>query len=365
LNVAIVHDYLTQRGGAERVVLAMLRAFPDAPVYTSMYHPDGTFPAFRDADVRVTALDRVRPLRRHHRLALPLLAATFSRLRVSADVAICSSSGWAHATSVEGKKVVYCHTPARWLYQRTTYLSARDYAARIGLALLRPYLVRWDRRAAATSDRYLANSSVVRDRIRAAYGIDADVVPPPPALGPDGVQRPVDGLEPGFYLCVSRLLAYKNVGAVAAAFADGAPGKLVIVGTGPEGAKLRAGAGNSVSLVGSVGDEQLRWLYSSCAGIVAASYEDYGLTPLEAAAFGKPAAVLRWGGFQDTVVDGTTGLFFDRPEPREIAAAVHALAARSWNAHEIAAHADHFSEKTFVERLRGIVEESVHGEDVA
>ncbi len=361
MKVAIVHDYLTQRGGAERVVLSMLRAFPDAPLYTSMYEADATFPAFRDADVRVTALDQVGPLRRHHRLALPLLATTFSRLRISADVVLCSSSGWAHATSVEGKKVVYCHTPARWLYQGTTYLSARAHVARIALALLRPYLVRWDRRAAATSDRYLTNSIVVRDRICAAYGIDADVVPPPPALGPDGPRRPVDGIEPGFYLCVSRLLPYKNVDAVAAAFADGAPRKLVIVGTGPEEARLRGRAGNRSSLVGSVADDELRWLYASCAGVVAASYEDYGLTPLEAAAFGKPAAVLRWGGFRDTVVEGETGVFFDRPEPSEIRAAVEELAARSWNRDEIAAHADLFSEETFVERLRSIVEEAVNG----
>jgi glycosyltransferase involved in cell wall biosynthesis len=361
LNVAVVHDYLTQRGGAERVVLSILRAFPDAPIYTSMYEADGTFPAFRGADVRVTALDRVGPLRRHHRLALPLLAATFSRLHISADVVICSSSGWAHATAVEGKKVVYCHTPARWLYQGKTYLSARDGVARAALAVLRPYLVRWDRRAAVTSDRYLANSTVVRDRIRAAYGIDADVVPPPPALGPDGSQRPVDGLEPGFYLCVSRLLPYKNVDAVAAAFADGASRKLVIVGTGPEGAQLRRRAGNSISLVGSVADDELRWLYSSCAGVVAASYEDYGLTPLEAAAFGKPAAVLRWGGFRDTVIEGETGVFFDRPEASEIRTAVDELATRSWDPHQITAHADRFSEESFVARLRTIVEEAVNG----
>jgi glycosyltransferase involved in cell wall biosynthesis len=361
LNVAVVHDYLTQRGGAERVVLSMLRAFPDAPLYTSMYEADDTFPAFRDADVRVTALDRVGPLRRHHRLALPLLAATFSRLQISADVVLCSSSGWAHATAVEGKKVVYCHTPARWLYQGSTYLSARDHVARIAVAVLRPYLVRWDRRAAATSDRYLANSTVVRDRIHTAYGIDADVVPPPPALGPDGPQRPVDGLEPGFYLCVSRLLPYKNVGAVAAAFADGAPRKLVIVGAGPEEARLRRHAGNTISLIGSVADDELRWLYASCAGVVAASYEDYGLTPLEAAAFGKPAAVLRWGGFRDTVVEGKTGVFFDRPDAGEIRTAVDGLATLSWDPHQITAHADLFSEQSFVARLRTIVEEAVNG----
>jgi len=107
MRVAISHDYLTQRGGAERVVLSMLRAFPRAPLYTSLYDAEGTFPEFRGADVHVTGLDRITPLRRHHRLALPLLPATFSRLRVSADVVLCSSSGWAHATRVDGKKIVY------------------------------------------------------------------------------------------------------------------------------------------------------------------------------------------------------------------------------------------------------------------
>lgn len=357
MKVAIVHDYLTQRGGAERVVLSMLRAFPDAPLYTSMYEPDQTFPAFKDADVRVTGLDRIAPLRKHHRLALPLLAATFSRLEVSASVALCSSSGWAHATRVLGKKVVYCHTPARWLYQSGSYLSGRQHAAKAGLALLRPYLVRWDRRAAATSDRYVANSTVVRARIREAYGIAADVVPPPPAVDPRGARRSIDGIEPGFLLCVSRLLSYKNVDAVVRAFSDGSDERVVIVGSGPEEVRLHALAGPQVRMVGSVTDEQLCWLYAACAGVVAASYEDYGLTPLEGATFGKPAAVLRWGGFQDTVDENKTGIFFDRPEPEPIALAVRELRARHWDANHIAAHARGFSEQVFIDRLREIVDE--------
>src|ERR671923_1711210 len=116
-GVAIVHDYLTQRGGAERVVLSMLKAFPGAPVYTSLYYPEGTFEEFREIEIRRSFLDRAVPLRRRHRLALPLLASAFSRMRVDAEVAVCSSSGWAHGARVRGRKVVYCHTPARWLYQ--------------------------------------------------------------------------------------------------------------------------------------------------------------------------------------------------------------------------------------------------------
>src|SRR5436189_353008 len=117
MRIALVHDYLTQRGGAERVVLSLTRAFPDAPLYTSLYDPAGTFREFADVDVRPLALNAIATLRQRHRLALPLLAAAFSRLEVPADVVVCSSSGWAHGAQVEGRKVVYCHTPARWLYQ--------------------------------------------------------------------------------------------------------------------------------------------------------------------------------------------------------------------------------------------------------
>src|SRR5579862_2623768 len=109
MKVALVHDYLTQRGGAERVVLSLTRAFPGTPVYTSLYDPDGTFPEFSEVDVRTLPINRVGLLRSHHRLALPLLAPSFSQLKVKADVVICSSSGWAHGTKVEGAKIVYCY----------------------------------------------------------------------------------------------------------------------------------------------------------------------------------------------------------------------------------------------------------------
>ncbi len=114
MRVAIAHDYLTQRGGAERVVAAMHRAFPAAPIYTSVFRPSGTFHDFDDVDVRTTWLDRMGPFREHHRTAFPFLAPTFSSLRIDADVVLCSSSGWAHGVRTTGAKVVYCHNPADW-----------------------------------------------------------------------------------------------------------------------------------------------------------------------------------------------------------------------------------------------------------
>jgi len=350
----IVHDYLTQRGGAERVVLAMVDTFPGAPVYTSLYEPSATYPEFAAVDVRATWLSRVPALRRHHRLAFPLLAPVMGRFTIDADVAICSSSGWAHGARVTGRRIVYCHAPARWLYQGRRYAGGgRARAAVVGL--LGPPLRRWDARAAARADRYLVNSSVVAASVRKHYGIDAEVLPPPVMVDVGAATRAVAGVEAGAWLCVSRLLAYKNVDSIVAAFARLPTERLVVVGQGPDAARVRAGAPPNVQFVGTVSDEELRWLYVNTRGTVAAAYEDFGLTPLEAAAFGRPSAVLAAGGYLDTVIDGETGIRFGAAEPAAIATAVTRMATESWDGDRIRAQADRFSLARFATRLREVV----------
>jgi glycosyltransferase involved in cell wall biosynthesis len=356
LTVAIVHDYLTQRGGAERVVLALANAFPSAPVYASLYDPSGTFPEFDGRDIRTLWMNRIPPMRSRHRLAFPLLAQAFSSLEVDADVVVCSSSGWAHGARTAGRKIVYCHSPAKWLHRADDYLGGGSrYVTRSALTAARPLLLRWDRRAAVTADVYLANSSFVAAQIRDAYGIDAEVVHPPVGLDAAGARDAVSGVESGFLLTVSRLLPYKNVAATTAAFRELPSERLVVVGEGEQAESLRTEAPTNVTFLGTVSDAQLRWLYAECRGLVSASREDLGLTPLEAASFGKPAAVLRWGGFLDTVVEGETGVFFDQPTSAEIAAAVRSLAAREWDGSGIKVHSMRFSERVFAERLRQIV----------
>jgi len=355
--LALVHDYLTQQGGAERVVLALATAYPDALLYTSLYDPQGTYPGFADHQIRTLPLDRVGILRAHHRLALPVLAPAFSRLHVEAEVALCSSSGWAHGARVSGRKIVYCHTPARWLYQPDRYLAGSSRRSAAVLAALSPALRRWDRRAAASADRYLVNSNAVRTRVADLYGIDAEVVPPPVDIETDGPRQAPADLEPGFLLCVSRLLAYKNVAAVTEAFSHLPDLRLVVVGTGPEAERIAATAPDNVTLLGRVDDAGLRWLYASCLGLVAASHEDFGLTPVEAAAFGRPTAALRWGGFLDTTEEGTTGVFFDQPTPTAIATAVARLAAETWDAGAMTAHARRFSSGRFLARIQEVIAE--------
>jgi glycosyltransferase involved in cell wall biosynthesis len=355
-RVAIVHDYLTQRGGAERAVLSLCRAFPGAPLYTSLYDEASTFPDFRAYDVRTLWLDRLRPLRRHHRLALPLLPVAFGTTRVEADVVICSSSGWAHGVRAEGRTIVYCYSPAKWLYRRDDYLGARPRrAVRLGLRALDPLLRRFDREAAARADRYLVISTYIARQVREVYGIEADVVFPPGGLDVAGPSQPVAGIDPGYLLTVSRLLPYKNVSQIVDAFRTMPDRRLVVVGEGPERPRIAADAPANVRLVTRVNDAQLRWLYANAAGLVAASREDYGLTPVEAAAFGKPSAALGWGGFLDTVSPGRTGVFFDSPEPASIAAAIEQLAARRWDADTIRLHASEFSDARFIERIQAVV----------
>ncbi|MGI8684394.1 MAG: glycosyltransferase [Acidimicrobiales bacterium] len=356
MRVAIAHDYLTQRGGAERVLLSMLGAFPDAPLHTSLYRPTGTFPAFASADVRTLPIDRFGLLRRHHRLAFPFLASSFSSQTVDADVVLCSSSGWAHGIRTTGRKVVYCYSPARWLYYGDTYLGGgRKLLAGPALAAARAGLVRWDRRNAASAGCYLTSSTVVRDRIQDTYGIEAEVLPPPHSLDTSLPQRAVPTVEPGFFLIVARLLAYKNVGTVVSAFDALADQRLVVVGTGPEIARLRRLAGPNVTFAGQVHDDELRWLYANCTAVISAGYEDYGLTPIEAAAFGRPAVVLAAGGFLDTVVEGETGVFFEEPCPAAVAGAVREVLATSWSEAAVKAHAGHFGEAAFRRRLRQVV----------
>ncbi len=356
MNVSIAHDYLTQRGGAERVVLALCRAFPDATVYTALYDRDGTYPEFREQRISTLWLDRLAPLRRRHRLALPLLPAAWISSCVHADLVICSSSGWAHGVRTTGRKLVYCHSPAKWLYRPDDYLGDHPTAStRAALAASLPMLRRFDRWAASSADRYLANSTYTAEEVKRAYGIAAAVVPPPAGLLPAGAAEPPPGIEPGFLLTVARLLPYKNVTEVVEAF-RAHDGRLIVVGEGPLRSQLSEGAPPNVRFLGEVDDAQLRWLYANCAGLIAASREDFGLTPIEAASFGKPVAALRWGGFLDTVVPGATGVFFDTATPEGIAAAVSELASRSWDPRAIRAHAETFSETHFIEEIQRTVQ---------
>ncbi len=356
LDVALVHDYLNQRGGAERVLLEMSDMWPSAPVYTSLYRPQSTFPEFRQRDIRTTFLDRL-PVDRGFRNLFPLYPAAFASLgEIQADVVIAQSTGWAHMARARpgALQVVYCHTPARWLY-RAEHLGAGRGSVRGSLvAAGAPMLRVLDRRAARRAGLYLANSENIRARVRAAYGIDAKVLYPPVDTTrfhptPRGERL----------LVVSRLLPYKHV-EVAIRVANHMGIGLDVVGDGPQMGELCALAGPSVTLHGAVEDDVVVELMQSCRAVLALAEEDFGLVPVEAQAAGKPVIAFAAGGACETIEPGVSGVLVRSRAPEELAAAVLACDRLDSSPVEMARRADRFSVASFRRALGALLAEHLH-----
>ena len=354
-SVAIVHDYLNQPGGAERVVLAMSNIWPGAPIYTSLYRVDSTFPGFGGAEVRTSPLD-LMPVDRGFRNLFPLYPAAFWAFgTLDHDVVISSSSGWAHSvhTAPHTFHAVYCHNPARWLYGADHIGGARRRALAPFVGALRS----WDRIAARRAHLYIANSREVANRIRTEYGVEAPVVYPP---------VDTDRFRPGprgeRLLVVSRLLPYKRIDLIVDVATRAGLG-LDVVGTGPAYEGLRAIAGPTVTFHGHLPDGEVTELMESCRAFCLPGKEDFGITPVEANAAGKPVVAFAAGGALETVEEGRTGAFFTRHDPAAVLDAIRRADAIGAAPEVIAAAARRFSRHAFEVRLRDLIESAAaaHG----
>jgi glycosyltransferase involved in cell wall biosynthesis len=354
-RVAVVHDFIFQRGGSERVTLAMMKALEGARLIAGSYEPNSSFPEFENYPVETTWINRVGVFRNDPRKALPFLAPTYSNFRVDdVDLVVCSSAGWSHGIRTDAPKIVYCHNPPRWLHQRDDYFAGTSSTFRRVSKLATTGLTRWDRRRAHTATAYLANSTVVRDRIRSAYGIDAEVLPPPAGITPFGPCESIPGIEPGFLLNVARARGYKNSAAVAEAVSSMPNERLVVVGTLPAGVD-RSIIGARLVELETVSDAQLRWLYSSASALVAVAHDDFGLTPVEAFGFGLPVLALQAGGYLDTCVEGLTGYWIDRVTVADIVGAVDRLRSNHLDVGAIVTHAQSWTPERFEDDLRNVV----------
>ena len=359
LRVALVHDYLAQAGGAERVVVALHQAFPDAPLFTSVYDAEATLPAFGGMDVRTSFLQRVPVLKsaRFHKFALPLFPLAFERLDLSGyDVVLSNTTGFAKGviTGPQTCHVCYCHTPARFAWRYAEYVEQANFgrAARLLLPLVVGRLRRWDYHVAQNRvDYFLANSHNIAQRVEKFYGREANVLYPPVETGRFHVEP---NPRADYFLIVSRLLAYKRVDlAVTAMTRLGLP--LKVVGGGPEAQRLQSIAGPTVEFLGRRSDEEVADLLAHCRAFLFPGEEDFGIAPLEALASGRPVIAFGAGGALETVIAGETGLFFADPTPESLMDAVRRLDDLEIRPAAIRAHAETFDTAAFVDQVRALV----------
>lgn len=353
MKLVLAHDYLIQMGGAERVVATMHRRFPDAPIYTSAVCRRTLWKDFEDADIRTTWLQHAPGIEHHTHFKkyLPLYPLAFRSFgKVKADCAWISSSTFAkYMHFAPGTRTVcYVHNPTRFLWQTDEYL---DHEVRVSALnrLVRAFLPpfrKFDRAAANRIDVLVANSRNVQERIQRFYGRESVVIPPPVQTDRFTLSTENDG----YYLIVSRLIGYKNIDLAVQAFSRSGK-KLVILGEGPFRPDLERMAGPSVQLLGRLSDEEVQRHFARCKAFLFPGHEDFGITPVEAMACGKPVVALKKGGALETVVEGKSGVFFSDPTAEALGAAVDQLEQITWNPAAIRKHAEQFSEANFLARM--------------
>ncbi len=352
---AVVHDFFVAEGGGEAVAVELARLLPSASVHTSFFDAGRYGSRIDPARVHPWPLQRVLGPTRRFRSLLPLYPAWFSVLDLrGADLVVGSSVAFTNAvrTRPDALHVSYVHTPMRYAWELDAYLagSGASAIARAGARSIRPALRRWDRWAASRPDVLVANSATVRERIRRLWGRDAEVIHPPVDVA--GIA--LSARDDGFLLVAARLLAYRRIDvAVAAAGALGRD--LVVVGDGPEAARLRAAAGPTVRFLGTVDRPTLVDLFGRCHAYLVPGIEDFGIAPVEAMAAGRPVVAFRRGGATETIVDGVTGVFFDEATPDALAEAIARVDALALDRAAVRAHAERFATPVFRARMRELL----------
>jgi glycosyltransferase involved in cell wall biosynthesis len=354
-KVALVHDWLNQMGGAEQVLESLVALYPDAPVYTSIYWPQGVSPAYRAWDIRTTWLDKVPGVKRHHQLFFPLYPIALESLDLDGyDVVLSNKSGFCHGvlTPPETVHVCYCLTPTRyvWRYHDYARQEAIGPLARAALQPVLTYLRMWDRLAAERVDRFVAISSEIQRRIRKYYRRDSTIVYPPVQTQRFVPARSHDD----YYLSVGRLVPYKRVDlAVQACTRLGLP--LKVAGKGRDMERLQALAGPTVEFLGYVPDGELGELMARCKAFLFPGAEDFGIAPIQAMAAGRPVIAFAAGGALDTVIEGTSGTLFAEQSVDALAQALQAFDVDRYDPAVIRSHAEQYDASVFKDKIAEVV----------
>jgi glycosyltransferase involved in cell wall biosynthesis len=359
-RVALVHDFLLDVRGAERVFLALCDLFPEADLFTAVYDERGTEGRFADRRPATSFLQRTRPNARTFRALLPLYPYAMEALDLRGyDLVISSSSAWAHGVIADADAIhlCYCHNPFRYAWNaREVTLSKYDPLRRAVLGFVFQRWRQWDWIAAQRVDFYAANSETTRKRVKRYFGREADVLYPPVET-----TRFAPGPVGNDYVVLSELMPHKRIDLAVEAFSE-LQVPLTVVGNGPDARRLRRIAGPSVRFTGRVSDDEAAALLSSARALVVTATEEFGIAAVEAQAAGRPVIALNEGGVRETVVEGETGVFFERPEPASLVEAVRGFDPLAVDPQACVDNAARFDVSHFRHGLRALVDRALEEE---
>ena len=356
-RVALVHDFLLDLRGAERVFLALCDLFPDADIFTAVYDEAGTEGRFADRRLHTSFLQKLHPDATSFRRLLPLYPYAMEALDLSGyDLVLSSSSAWAHGVlpSENAVHVCYCHNPFRYAWNaREATLCARGPVMRAALGVVLQRWRQWDWIAAQRVDRYIANSETTRRRIARYFTRDAEVVHPPVE-----VERFSPGVVGEHYAVLSELMPHKRIELAVRAFNE-LRRPLVIIGDGPDARRLRRLAGPTIRFTGRIADAEVARLLATSRALVVTATEEFGIAAVEAQAAGRPVVALAEGGVTESVQEGRTGVFYEQATPEALAATITAFDPLSVDPAACVANAQRFGREAFAREIRANVDEAL------
>lgn len=357
MKLALVHDYLNQAGGAERVVECLHEVFPSSPIFTSIYDRKRMPEIFRTMDIRTSFMQHLPFVMKQFKKYLPLYPSAFESFDLSAyDTILSSSSAWGKGIKKPkgAVHICYCHSPMRFVWMYEDYMEKEEYGALIRM-ILPPILKRlkkWDLKTTESVDHFIANSATTQKRIKLYYGRDSEVIHPPVDTS---FFKPYNSKIEDCYLVVSRLNPYKHIDLAVEAFNElGLP--LYVIGFGPDEKRLKRLAGPNIKFLGRLPDSEIVKHYSRCRAFILPGEEDFGLTPVEAQACGKPVIAYRAGGALESVVEGQTGVFFDKQEKESLIGAVRKFDGMSFDPARIRENALRFDKSNFKRKIKEFVD---------
>jgi glycosyltransferase involved in cell wall biosynthesis len=352
MKLAFVYDRINKLGGAEKILLALHQAYPQAPFYTAVYNP-GSAPWAKDLKINASWLNHFPLAKTHHEFYPWLTSLAFESFNFDQyDVVVSVTSAEAKAVITKPKTLhlCYCLTPTRYLWSHRQKYTLDPYLGKF----LRPwltYLQQVDLINARRPDVYAAISKTVQQRIKKYYHQNSSVIYPPVDTAKFSFQPAQD-----YFLLVSRLVPYKNIDIAIKAF-NQLQKKLIIVGFGRENARLKQLAGPTIKFKGLVTDQELTELYQHCLALVMPQEEDFGIVSLEAQSSGKPVIALQSGGAKETIINHQTGILFEKPAVDSLVSAMKQFNSCSWDPSLIQAQAKKFDTRIFVNNFTKFVED--------